>query len=173
METRPEKNAAEPTPVLFYAEMRPYRSLSQTGFWVLMLAIGGVSFVAGTLFLLAGAWPIFGFFGLDVLLVYIFFRLNYRGGRAFETLTLTERELLLRKVNPKGIVWSYRFEPYWLRVEMENPPRPGSQLTLTTHGETVEIGAFLTAAEKLDLAQAIRDALRARHERSAPGLDLA
>ena len=30
---------------------------------ILMVAIGGVSFAAGTMFLMMGAWPVFGFFG--------------------------------------------------------------------------------------------------------------
>jgi len=155
--------------VLFYAEMRPHRSLSPVGFWLLMGAIGGVSFTIGILFLLAGAWPVFGFFGLDVLLIYVFFRLNYRDARAFETLMLTETGLVLRKVSAGGKAWSARFEPHWLRVDMANPPRHESQLTLSSHGKTVEIGAFLTPGEKSDLAREIRGALQRRLERIQPG----
>jgi uncharacterized membrane protein len=51
-----------------------------------MIALGAISFITGVLFLAAGAWPVLGFFGLDVLLVYIAFRLNYRSGRLYETL---------------------------------------------------------------------------------------
>ena len=54
-----------------------------------MSAIGGVSFVTGMAFLLMGAWPVFGFFGLDVALIYPAFRLNYRSGRLYETVELT------------------------------------------------------------------------------------
>ena len=56
-------------PAIFSAVITPHRSLGSTGFLILMLAIGGVSFVSGMVFLLLGAWPIFGFLGLDVLLV--------------------------------------------------------------------------------------------------------
>ena len=38
--------------------------------------------------LLTGAWPVMGFFGLDVLLVYVAFKLNYRSGRLYETVEL-------------------------------------------------------------------------------------
>ncbi len=171
-ETNVERDDAVTKPVLFYAEIRPHRSLSPMGFWILMAAIGGVSFVTGIMFLLAGAWPVFGFFGLDVLLVYVFFRLNYREARAFETLTLTETELLFRKVSPKGKVRSHRFEPYWLRVKIDAPSQTQSRLTLSSHGKAVEIGTFLTADEKVDLAHEIREALRRQRERIEPAAGL-
>ena len=63
---------------LFSAIITPHRSLSSIGFLVLMAAIGIVSFLAGILFLVLGAWPVVGFFGLDVLLIYWAFRINYR-----------------------------------------------------------------------------------------------
>ena len=56
---------------------------------ILMAVFGGVSFITGIAFLLKGAWPVFGFFGLDVALLYIAFRLNYRSGRLYETVDLT------------------------------------------------------------------------------------
>ena len=56
-----------PQPELFSALLTPHRSLNRTGFLVLMVALCAISFVAGMVFLLMGAWPVFGFFGLDVL----------------------------------------------------------------------------------------------------------
>ena len=69
-----------------------------------MCVLGGISFVAGMVFLLAGAWPVFGFFGLDVLLVYWAFRANYRSARAYEEVTVTPSELTVRKVSHHGQV---------------------------------------------------------------------
>src|SRR5579872_4032025 len=91
------ESALEPT--LFSAIITPHRSLSGFGFLVLMGAVGAVSFAAGTLFLILGAWPVFGFFGLDVLLVYWAFRLNYRAARAYEEVMVTPSELRVRKVS--------------------------------------------------------------------------
>ena len=53
-------------PTIFSAVITPHRSLGSIGFLVLMIVFGGVSFVTGIAFLLMGAWPVFGFFGLDV-----------------------------------------------------------------------------------------------------------
>src|SRR5580698_5285959 len=90
---------AEPT--LFSAIITPHRSLSSTGFVIFMLCIGGISFAAGMVFLMLGAWPVFGFFGLDVALEYWAFRANYRAARAYEEVTVTATELTVRKISQR------------------------------------------------------------------------
>jgi uncharacterized membrane protein len=145
--------------VLFDAVLRPHRSLGPRGFLLLMAAFGALSFVAGIAFVSAGAWPVVGFFGLDILLVYVAFKASYRSGRMTETVRLTERALEVREVDPGGRERSWRFQPYWLRVEMDDPPEHDSQLTLRSHGRGLVIGAFLAPEERLDLANALRDAL--------------
>src|SRR5258708_22310158 len=89
-------------PALFSAVVTPHRSLSHAGFLIVMAAVGGISFVAGTAFLLLGAWPVFGFFGLDVLLVYWAFRVNYRAAAALEEVTVTACGVALKQVNHRG-----------------------------------------------------------------------
>ena len=93
---------ASAEPAIFSAVITPHRSLGSTGFLVLMLCIGGVSFVSGMVFLMLGAWPVFGFLGLDVALIYWAFRANFRAARAYEEVTVTASELKVRKVNPRG-----------------------------------------------------------------------
>ncbi len=79
-----DADSAPVEPTLFSAIVTPHRSLGTLGFVVVMVAVGLVSFAAGLAFLLMGAWPVFGFFGLDVLLVYLAFRANYRAAAAYE-----------------------------------------------------------------------------------------
>jgi uncharacterized membrane protein len=145
--------------VHFDAVLNPHRSLSPKGFLILMLALGGISFAAGVAFLAMGAWPVFGFFGLDVLLVYVAFKLNYRSGRLVEAVRLTDRQLCIRRIQPGGQTREWNFEPYWVRVEMDDPPEHASQLTLRSHGRSLTIGAFLAPEERLELARALADAL--------------
>lgn len=146
--------------VHFDAVLHPNRSLGRTGFVILMCAFGGVSFVAGMVFLLLGAWPVVGFFGLDVLLIYLAFRLNYRSGRLTEQVRLTDRALTVRRVLPSGRARDWSFEPYWVRISMDDPPEHASQLLLTSHGRTLTIGAFLSPEERVDVARALAEALR-------------
>src|SRR5262245_1874511 len=83
----PQESKGEPA--IFSAVITPHRSLGRRGFLILMLVLGGVSFTTGMVFLIAGAWPIFGFCGLDVLLVYWAFRVNFRRAAAYEQVTVT------------------------------------------------------------------------------------
>src|SRR3978361_1013818 len=91
---------AEPT--LFSAIITPHRSLSGKGCLAGVWLIGGMGFAGGMFFFLLGAWPVIGFLGLDVALVYWAFRANYRAAAAFEEVTVTPSELRLRRVSHPG-----------------------------------------------------------------------
>jgi uncharacterized membrane protein len=153
---------------LFKAELTPHRSLSPKAFVVMMAAVGIFSFAAGFGFFLAGAWPVIGFLGADVLLIYLAFKISYRRATLTETLELTSEALVVERLTPKGEVTRWRFQPYWLQVMMDDPPSHGSQLTLRSHGQNLTIGNFLTAEERYDLATALKHALRQARCRAAP-----
>lgn len=149
------------TRVLFDAILHPHRSLGRTGFLVLMGAVVLVSAAVGLFFLAQGAWPVTGFFGIDVLLLYWAFRANYRSARLYERVRLTDEDLTVRRVawNRPERVWT--FQPYWLRVSMDDPPRHESQVTLSSHGQSVVVGSFLSPDERLEFARALEGALAA------------
>ena len=115
-------------PPQFAAILRPNRSLSPAGFALFMAAIGAVSFVAGAWFWLLGAWPVFGFFGLDVLLVYVAFRLNYRDGLAYETVTIADHRLEVVRVQPSGRRRQWSFNPVWVRLDLDEHPSGTAEL---------------------------------------------
>src|SRR5262249_54856343 len=140
--TPPETKAP---PVFFDAVLYPHRSLPPRGFVVLMLLLGGVSFAAGVSFVLIGAWPIFGYFGLDVLLVYLAFRASYRSARMHEWVRLTEDTLTVERVSQRGERRRWQFQPFWLRVVLEEREET-NRLVLTSHGREGGIGGFPGAA---------------------------
>src|SRR5262245_48039930 len=154
--------SAQAATVAFDAILTPHRSLGPRGFAVLMGFVAAVNIGLGVSFMLRGAWPIFGFCGLDFLLFYVMFRLNYRSARMFERIRLLPHELLVERHDVGGRQESWRFQPYWLRISMDDPPDHGSQLVLSSHGRSLAVGSFLTPAERLDLAHALRDALAAQ-----------
>jgi len=145
--------------MLFYAVLYPHRSLGPTGFWILMACVSAVSFGAGLLFMRAGAWPVLGFFGLDVLLIYGAFKLSYRAARMVETIALTEEALLVRRVTPRGRVRSWTFQPFWVRVSIDEAAGRDSRLVLSSHGRHVALGDFLLHDERVALAKELRGAL--------------
>lgn len=147
---------------LFDAILTPHRSLPPLGFALLIGVVAAVNVGLGVSFMLQGAWPIFAFCGLDVLLFYVMFRLSYRSARMYERVRLLPGELVVERHDVGGRKQSWTFQPYWLRVAMDDPPRHDSQLLLRSHGRALAIGSFLTPAERLDLAQALRRALQAQ-----------
>lgn len=140
--------------------LRPHRSLGPKGFLILMSFLAGVSFIAGCVFLSMGAWPVFGFFGLDVLLVYIAFRLNYRSGRLYETVEVTPTELTITRVHPSGKTERFVCNPFWARIRLAEGRGGRTDLRLHLHGKEMSFGRFLTDDERHDFATALNGALR-------------
>jgi uncharacterized membrane protein len=157
MNGKGEQTQAEPGE--FHAVLRPHRSLGPAGFLILMVALSAVSFVTGVVFVVAGAWPVLGFFGLDVLLVYIAFRLNYRSGRLYETVDLTPVQLTVTRVHPSGRREQFECNPYWARVRLAQWPDGRTLLSVAAQGREYAFGRFLTDDERRALASALREAL--------------
>ena len=155
----PADTALLTPPLRFDAILRPHRSLGPNGFLIVMALIGVTSFIAGLVFFLMGAWPIFGFFGLDVALIYWAFKANYRAAGAYQTVQLSDTELRVRSVSSRGEVRAWSFQPYWVRIEIDAGRHDENHLDLVSHGNRLRIGECLAPFERLDLAAALRAAL--------------
>jgi uncharacterized membrane protein len=151
-----------PQPELFSALLTPHRSLSRTGFLVLMGFVCAVSFVAGMAFLIMGAWPVLGFFGLDALAIWWAFRINNRTARASEEITVTPSELRVRRTSHRGHVVEWVLNPLWVRLDRTEDPEFGiERLYLVSRGRRVSIGSFLGPDEKASFSKALLAALHA------------
>lgn len=156
-----DRSGTADTP-LFSALITPNRSLSRNGFIVLMLAISIVSFGAGLIFLLMGAWPVFLMLGLDVALIYWAFRINYRDGRAYEEIMVTPTELRLRRTTHRGHSMEWVFNPQWVQIDRQEIPDYGvDRLFLVSRGRRIAVGIHLGALEKTSFADALALALQA------------
>ena len=152
-------SAASSSRVFFERVLWPHRSLPPRGFHMLMLGLGCLSFIAGVCFVAAGAWPVCGFFGLDVALLYLAFRLSYRSARQRETLRLANDQFTVERVDIYGARRSWRFQPFWLRVVLEERRDESNRLLLASHGKSLVIGDFLAPPVRRDLAATLRDVL--------------
>jgi len=151
-----------PQPELFSALLTPHRSLNRTGFFLLMGFVGLISFIAGMVFLMMGAWPVLGFFGLDVLAVWWAFRINYRTGKASEEIRVTPSELRVRRTSHRGHVVEWVLNPLWVRLDRTEDPEFGiERLWLISSGRRVSVGSFLGPDEKASFAKALLGALQA------------
>jgi uncharacterized membrane protein len=140
--------------------LTPHRSLTPTGFWVVMAILIALNFLAGTMFLVLGAWPVVGFMGLDVLLVYWAFRVSFSRARTEERVRLDDDALTVERRDANGGHKTYTFRPpHWLRVSLQELPGREAQLVLSSHGRHVTLGSFLPPEERTEVADAIRNAL--------------
>ena len=151
-----------PQPELFSALLTPHRSLNRTGFVIVMGFVGVVSFAAGLAFLLMGAWPVIGFFGLDVLAIWWAFRVNFRRARASEEILITPSELRLRRTSHRGHVVEFVLNPLWVRLEQVVHEEYGIEnLYLVSKGRSLAVASFLGPDEKASFAKALTAALQA------------
>jgi uncharacterized membrane protein len=153
---------ASPTseaPILV-VRLTPHRSLDPAAVRALMAATFVVSALFSLPFYLIGAWPIVGFLGLDVALLYFAFRANFRAARAYEDFHLTYFELLFARVSARGARREWRFNPAWVRVERVDHQEFGPQrLSLLSGGRRWEFGRFLGPDQKAEFAATLARAL--------------
>jgi uncharacterized membrane protein len=157
-----QDSESRPEPQIFSALLTPHRSLNRTGFLAVMLFLSVVSFVTGMVFLMMGAWPVLGFFGLDVLVIWWAFKVNFRTARASEEIVVTPSELRVRRVSHRGRVAEWVFNPLWVRLDQEADEEFGiERLYLISRGYRLSIGVFLGPEEKASFAKGLIDALNA------------
>jgi uncharacterized membrane protein len=155
----PQQTADAP---LFSARLTPHRSLSRGGFLALMGFITIVSFAAGIAFLMMGAWPVLGFFGLDVLIIYWAFRVNFRRADATEDIVVTPYEIRVRRVSHRGHVVEWTLNPLWVQLEQKSHAEFGiEKLYLVSRGRRLSVGSFLGPDEKASFSKALLEALQA------------
>ena len=153
------KAAHEP---IFEALLTPHRSLGRTGFLVLIGILTFAWLGTGAFFLSLGAWPVFGFFGLDIVLIYVAFRLNYRSGRAREEVSVSRIALDIVKIAPSGKTMTYRFNPFWTRFNVARHEEIGiTAMAVESEGRQVPIGSFLNPEDRESFAAAFGRALAA------------
>jgi uncharacterized membrane protein len=143
-----DRNAEATEPTLFSAVLTPHRSLGAVGFIVLMSLLSAVSFAAGIVFYLIGAWPVVGFLA------------NYRAATAYEAVTMTPSELCVRKVSHHGAIAEWKLNPVWVRLDRQTHEEFGiERLFLVSHGRRLPIAGFLGPREKEAFALALSAAL--------------
>lgn len=147
----------------FDAVLFPHRSLPNHGFALVMGVVIAANVVFGSYFYAIGAWPVLGFCGLDIVLVWLAFKLSYRQGRLRERVRVTDRDMWVARVLPSGHETRWRLQPYWTRVLIDRPVRHDSQVRVVSKGETLILGSFLSPDERGGFAEALAHALgRAR-----------
>jgi uncharacterized membrane protein len=150
--------------VLLDQVLRPSPPLSPGILCVILAVVAAVNIAIALYFVMRGAWPIAPFLGSDVALLAWAFRASLIAARREEHVTLTHSLLRVERRTPRGRGDEIRFNPYWVRVHMDDPPDHWSQLTLRSHGRAVRIGTFLAPDLRASFAQTLKSALRLARE---------
>lgn len=124
-----------------------------------MLVAGAATLAIGLYVWSLGAWPVVGFCGLDVLALYLAFRLSYAHARLYEHVCLTADELAVERVWPGGRRQRWRLEPYRTQVELKGTPETGERLALVCRDTRVVLGSFLSPEERSRVAEGLAAAL--------------
>jgi uncharacterized membrane protein len=148
-------------PKTWRATLTPHRSLSPKGFVILMSVIVGLNLTVGMFFFVIGAWPVVGFMGLDVALIWWAFRANFADARRAEHIEITSDELVLRRLAEDRPAQEQRFARRGVRVELDEDRERElvGPLYLRFGGKRTEIASFLGAQERLSFANALKAAL--------------
>jgi hypothetical protein len=146
---------------VWQATLTPHRSLTRQGFFALMGLVVAVNLVVAGMFVALGAWPIAGFAGLDVLLIWWAFRVNFADARKLERISITEHELVLDRMSERRPLEQQRFVRRWVRVELEEDHDREliGQLLIICGRTRIAIGDFLAPEERKTLATALKSAL--------------
>ncbi len=144
---------------LFEAKLRPHRSLSLRGLYIVLGFLGTISLGVTTLFWYLGAWPIAGFNGGEMLAAAALLRAHARSRREREVLLLSESGMRVLFYDQNGGTRERHLPGGWLNVVIEERRGRVPGLLLTTHGRRFEVARMLGEDEKRDLAKALRDVL--------------
>ncbi len=145
----------------FRAELMPHRSLSPRGFAFFMSMVAGLSFVGGIVFFVIGAWPVIGFIGLDVLLIYWAFKLSFRDSERREVIEVRDHDVIVMRLAPGKPDQMLQFQRSWLRVELEEDKKREliGPLKLCERGRAYEIGSFLSPQDRKEFYAALKGAI--------------
>lgn len=134
--------------------LRPHRSLSLAAFKLMLAIVIVINLTVSIVFMMQGAYPVAGFLGLDVLALWIAFRVNYRAAKMQERVRVAPAQMHLARSDPSGATKHWVLNPIWAQVSQE---RAG--IAIRSGGGAMRVGAFLPPDERRQFAVALREAL--------------
>lgn len=151
----PAPETATTETVLFSAELRPNRSSTAKAVKWLALILGSIMVPVALGFSLIGAWPVFGFMGLELVALVALLHFNHRRSGIVERVAVTERQVHLERINHWGRRDAWTFPKHWVRVKLLRPDMPDCRLEIRSHRHAIPLGGFLTPAERHEVWSAL------------------
>ena len=152
--------SVSPRAPVFEARLTPYRSLTRRGFAIVMGCVAAFCLTVGLVFMTLGLWPVLGFMGLDILVLWLAFRASFRSARAYEDVRVTRDAVDLRQVTPAGRETRHSFPQFGTRFEVERHEEIGiTTMRLANRARSVSFGALLNPPDRESFAHAFSQAM--------------
>lgn len=149
-------------PATHIYDLWPHQSLAKTGFvWfigatALLLSLPLIS-VLGT----PALWGLLPFLLLSLGSVWLALRRNQRDANLRETLEIQPASMTLLRIGPRGKQAFWQANPFWVSATLHKSGGPvPNYLTLRGNNREVELGAFLSEAERVALYDEVSVRLR-------------
>ena len=144
---------------LIKLRLEPPKSLRPEGANLVLVILGSFGLVISGSFMVFGAWPVFGFMALDVLLIYIAFQAQHRRSDRGEEITISDDKIEIKYFKAGTCIKTILFNRYWAKLEHLNTLNRHSKLMFSSHGKFSEIGEFLSFKEKQKLVADLKPLL--------------
>jgi uncharacterized membrane protein len=136
------------------------------------LSSGSRSLVLGSLavvvlaislgFALNGAWLVFPFAGLDILVVYLAFRYVEQRAGDYECITFHD-DIVVIESQHRGKTDRFEFNRHWVQVMfIETRGGERGRLSLRSHGKEVAFGVHLSGEQRAAVARRLKEHLKIR-----------
>ena len=146
----------------YYLDIKIYRnqSLTTRGLYILMFFITIPASYIGISFYVLGAWPVLGFMGFEILLIYIAFKILFYKNKFYEHIILDSEKLNILFKKKNKIIKKIELEPTWVQVKIEKIYENEDTLIVSSHGKKIILANYLIPEERLELAGKIKSGLR-------------
>ena len=146
----------------YYLDIKIYRnqSLTTRGLYILMFFITIPASYIGISFYVLGAWPVLGFMGFEILLIYIAFKILFYKNKFYEHIILDNEKLNILFKKKNKIIKKIELEPTWVQVKIEKIYENEDTLIVSSHGKKIILANYLIPEERLKLAGKIKSGLR-------------
>lgn len=145
---------------LYATTIRPAQSLTRTGFWLVMLLCCLPALASSISFWRMGLWPIAGFFGLDILVLFAALKISQLRSHSLEEVTIWPFEILVRRTPHRGKSQEWRLNPLWTRISCVEDDEYGVQvLSLVSRRQRVVVARDAAPAQRAGVATDLTHAL--------------
>ena len=116
--------------------------------FILTVSLG----IAVAFLLVAGAWPIMPFAGIEMAVLYLAFRYVDRHAEDYERITIRGDSVAV-EVREGSRVTRQELNRCWAQVVCE---REGARLALRSHGRDVEVGRHVREGQRAEMARELK-----------------